>query len=212
MFPLLSVFHAAYISSFSQKAIRHLQNQHAYQVQKDIWETTLTIPSIPADLIEATEAPLPTSVLFRNAAASPNALNGTNYSDHQLGQFDGFPTYQQLSEITLTPHQLDQLMDALHGQQLCQQRKYENQWLKRYKTLPLAVLEEEVHKAMANYLDKWNAIGFVLEGPHLDDVDIALGQHAQEWLAHRCYSLYGNFQVLWKGSDAFLVLYIDHWS
>jgi hypothetical protein len=92
---------------------------------------------------------------------------------------------------------IDRLMDALHGRQLRQQQEYEDKWLGHYKTVPSAAFEEEVHTVMMNYLQEWKAIGVVLDVPPLDlEFDITLGRHAQEWYAHRCYSLYQDFRAL----------------
>jgi hypothetical protein len=174
---------------------------------------SLRIPRLPARLIAATESPLPTSPLFRQAALSADALEDTDYDDLKLARFDGCPPYQQSPESMSTLPDIDRLMDALHGRQLRQQREYENKRLGRYKTVPSAAFEEEVHTAMMNYLQEWKAIGVVLDAPPLDlEFDITLGRHAQEWYARRCYSLYQDFKALRAGCDAFLGLYVNRWS
>jgi hypothetical protein len=199
--------------SFSQKAIRHLQNQHAYQCRKAVIHASLRIPCLLAALIAVTESPLPTSTIFRQAALSADALDETDYDDLRLAHFDGCPPYGQRLDSTYILRDIDRLMDALHGRRQRQQREHEDKRLKRYKTLPLAVFQEEVHTEMMNYLREWKAIGLALDGLPLDEeLDITLGQHSREWYARRCYSLYQDFRALRAGCDAFLCLYVNRWS
>jgi hypothetical protein len=74
MFISLNPYLSNLCSIYSQKAIRHLQNQRAYQRRKTVIHASLRIPRLPARLIAATESPLPTSPLFRQAALSADAL------------------------------------------------------------------------------------------------------------------------------------------
>ena len=89
-------------------------------------DASLCALRLPADLIDLADFRLPTSSIFRQATSSADALEDTNYDDQKLARFNGYPPYQSCQDITPWMHDMDHLMDALHGHQLHQQQEYED--------------------------------------------------------------------------------------
>lgn len=179
-------------------------------------DALLHVPDLPADLIDLANFPLPTSAIFRDAAHSADALEGTNYEDQKLAGFDGYPPYQACTDIMPTSHNINDLIDALHGRRLRQQREYEDDRLQLYKAAAsnLDFLEQGVRALMMEFFKEWEEVGLALVGLAGCDRehDIKLGQHSRQWPARRCLDLYDDFQALRAGSDKFLVVYVDCWS